>query len=200
MTKPAVTTGRNAPNPGRVRKPADVKTTGKAVEGAGAADGGSDKVRTADEKEALKAAAEKGASVPAGSDDKKDKGIQPAADPAQRIDEMTNQEAKEFSAKQNEGNAYHTADEDRPRGQSHLNPSTQQRTQEGEDAYREHYSRGWNDFNNDADNREDYRGGPVEPKDAYLAGWQGAKRESQLGHQGGDMKRGDFEKARVEGA
>lgn len=190
--------------PGKVPSPGEAKAgRSHSAHAAGKASTGQipdsgKAVKTADEKEALRVAAEKGASTPPGSEDKQAKGIQPAADPARRIDEMTNEEARQYSRDQN-GGGLHTGDESRPAGKGELLGSDGRRTAEAEANYRDHYSKGWNDHHNEVNNVEDYRGGPVEDKSAYIAGWQGADRESKIGHQGGDMKRGEFEKARISG-
>lgn len=184
--------------------PGEVQTNGADTDAkktpANAPVGDSNKPKTADEKEQLAALAEKGATTPPGSDDKQSKGIEPADNPAQRIDEMTNEEAKAFSDEAKRPDLPRT-DEARPASTSDvLNPATGRRNAETEDNYRAHYSRGWNDRKNNIDNRHDYPGGSnaaVEDKSAYLAGWQGCDRELSIGHAGGDMKRGEFERART---
>ena len=190
--------GAAVPSPGEIKSPSELDAapaTGGATPDSGKT------VKTADEIDALKVAAAAGADTPPVSEDKVAKGIEPAADNARRIDEMTNDEAKAYSRDFADG-GIHKGDESRPAGKSDvIAVNTGRRTQDAEDAYREHYSRGWNDHAAGNNNIEEYRGGQesVEAKSAYLAGWHGNEREEAIGHAGGDMKRGEFEKARVSG-
>lgn len=191
-----------------VPSPGEVKTGNEAanLDGIGAATGGpipdtGKVVKSADEIEALQTAADAGAAKPPESADKVAKGIQPSDDPARRIDEMTNSEAKQFSADKADG-GLHQGDESRPAGKSDIiSASTGRRDDKVEAAYRDHYSKGWNDAEAGKDNTDDYRGGAqsTEAKSAYLAGLHGSQREQAIGHRGGDMKSGEFEKARVSG-
>lgn len=196
--------GAAVPNPGEVKSPSEVADTANpGVEGAsqGQIPDSGKAVKTADEIEGLRTAAAAGADTPPVSEDKVAKGIKPTEDSARRIDEMTNDEAKAYSRKLADG-GLHKGDESRPAGKSDvISASTGRRTQDAEDAYREHYAKGWNDHAAGENNIDDYRGGAesTEAKSAYLAGWHGNEREEQIGHAGGDMKRGEFEKARVSG-
>lgn len=194
--------GAAVPNPG------DVKTGDAAanLDGPGATSSGpipdsGKENKTADEVEALEVAAEAGKAKPPASEDKTAKGIKPSDDPARRIDEMTNSEAKQFSRDQANGDL-HQGDESRPAGKADvIDGSTGTRSPKAEEEYRKHYSKGWNDAEKGKDNTDDYRDGgeSTEAKSAYLAGLHGAQREQAIGHRGGDMKRGEFEKARVSG-
>jgi hypothetical protein len=191
--------GAAVPNPGAVKSPEDVSTTSGATESQTPDTG--KLTKTADEKEALAVAARAGSDTPPVSQDKVAKGIAPTEDPARRIDEMTNDEAKRYSRDLADG-LIHAGDESRPAGKSDLlAANTGKRGAEAEKAYRENYARGWNDHAAGTNNIDEYRGGQktAEEKSAYLAGWHGNEREDQIGHAGGDMKRGEFEKARVSG-
>ena len=118
------------------------------------------------------------ATTPPVSEDKTANDIEPATEPTHQIDESS------------------------PAGKSDaLLTSTGRRTPDAENAYREHYARGWNDQAAGNNNIENYRGGgaSTEAKSAYLAGWHGNARESTVGRTSGDMTRDYLDTARASG-